>query len=57
MGCMGGGMGGMGGMGGGGGGGVTIDPRIRLKQDSSGKLDELRTKATGKSPNSGSFAQ
>ena len=50
----GGGMGG-GGMGGG-GGGVSIDPKIQLKKDSSGKLDQRRKEATGTKPNKGGFS-
>jgi hypothetical protein len=66
MGGMGGGGGGMGGMGGGGmggmmgggggGGGVSIDPKIRLSRDSSGKLNERRRQATKSLPSKGGFA-
>jgi len=53
---MGGGMGGMMGGGGGGGGGVSIDPKIQLKKDSSGKLDQRRKEATGTNPGKGGFS-
>jgi hypothetical protein len=49
-------MGGMGGGMGGGGGGVSIDPKIQLKKDSSGKLDQRRKEATGAKPNKGGFS-
>ena len=59
---MGGGMGGMmgggmgGGMGGMGGGGVSIDPSIKFKKDSSGKLEQRRKEATNSKPQKGSFS-
>lgn len=52
----GGGMGGMMGGGMGGGGGVSIDPKIQLKNDSSGKLDQRRKEATGNKPSKGGFS-
>ena len=46
----------MGGGGMGGGGGVSIDPKIQLKKDSSGKLDDRRREATSVKPTRGNFS-
>lgn len=61
LGQFGGGYGGGGAEGGGGGGGegaggVSINPKIKTKQDSSGNLEQRRKKATSKAPPKGSFS-
>ena len=39
-----------------GGGGISIDPKIQLKKDSSGKLDQRRKEATSAKPSKGGFS-